>query len=199
MNFDALNLLTPDMQAIPKYTPDPANRCIKAHYPGDGKVILVGVADNNFIFWLSVNGLDETQKNSRIFEHIQNMTPAVYGSEAIVLERKTPYAFEQFRHFYCAVIESADDILRQYASAKQQSKARGSDSDLIEQMQKQYRELLCRTDDPIADYSRHEALIREIKSHNDLRCAESNAVREMYIKLERLCSDIYNSYMTAAH
>lgn len=55
-----LNCLIPKK---PNYWPNQKFRCIHAHYAENNDVIIIGFADNNYIFWLSVTKMDDYETN----------------------------------------------------------------------------------------------------------------------------------------
>ena len=80
MDIAEYNLLTEENASIPKYVPNPAHRINRVYYTDRDEVIIVGIADNNFIFWLSVTGRDDRATNKKIFDHITSIEPTIFGS-----------------------------------------------------------------------------------------------------------------------
>ncbi|MBQ5338326.1 MAG: hypothetical protein J6Z40_04080 [Oscillospiraceae bacterium] len=100
-------------------------------------------------------------------------------------------------HFYTVQITSAEEILTKYQGAKH---AAGHDADkaLITKMKQQLAILSKCDPDPIKDYDKKEKLIKQIQSQSALRLSDNPKVRELYMELDKRCSDIYNEYMTIA-
>ena len=102
------NLLEPKK---PNYMPDPEDRLIQAYYGPDNDLILVGSADNNYIYWLSLTKADDTETNRQIVEWLTYCVPSDFGAAYLAL-RKTPYSYDQMMSFYCAEITCFADISR---------------------------------------------------------------------------------------
>ncbi len=114
MDIQKLNRLTPDNAATPKYNPYSGKSCVQVYYANNNKVIIVGVADNNYIYWLSVSKMDDIETNRSIFDYIYRLTPTVFGSISKVLESQTHYSYEQLTSFYSATLTQAEAILPHY-------------------------------------------------------------------------------------
>ena len=199
MNIDAYNCLTPDEAAVPKYTPNPKFRCIKVYYADENDVIIVGEADPNFIYWLSVTKMDDIQTNRMIVGYLLRMEPELFGHDSVVIEKKTKYTYEQLRSFYMVQISSADEILTRYQEAKRNSSSsQEAEQKRLAEMKKQLQILSRRGPDPVEDYERKKQLILKIRSQSKLRLSDNAKIRNLYERLDKLCSDIYNEYMTAA-
>lgn len=195
MNITEQNLLTEQYYETPKYKPDPKFRCIKAYYPNSEDVILVGEADPNYIFWMSLTKIGDTETNCAIFAYLSQTEPTVFGSDSRVI-RAAGYTYAQLQSFYMAELTCAEDILNRRRSGKQKAKQRGRDKQILRRLKSDLETLSRVTGDPVADYRQHEALIREIESQTDLRCSDNPAVTDAYNRLMQRCSDLYNAYMT---
>lgn len=192
------NCLTPENASKPKYMPNPDDRCIRVSYASNHDIIITGVADNNFIYWLSVTKADDIETNRMIFDYLHETVPTIFGSESFVLP-KTQYTYAMYASFYCAELEHADDILTHRNEKKKQCKKQETDSRMLRKMKSDIKKLSVRSSDPFADYEKYKELISHIQSQTHLRCSDDPAVVSLYNELYELCSDIYNAYMTAAH
>ena len=197
MQLESLNCLTPDVAVTPKYTPNPKFRCIKVYYVDNDDVIIVGEADPNFIYWLSVTKMDDTETNRQIVAYLKQTEPVLFSHDSTVTDEKTRYTYEQLKSFYTVQINDADEIVSMYCVAKQRSSST-SDQRLIAKMKKQLAILNKCDPDPITDYSRKKALIQQIRSQSALRLSDNPKVRDLYEKLDKRCACIYNTYMSAA-
>ncbi len=197
MNIEQLNCLTEDIAVIPKYVPNPKFRCIKAYYAQDNDVVIVGEADPNFIYWLSVTKTDDTETNRQIVAYLKQAEPKLYGHDSTVTDKKTKYTYEQLTSFYTVKITSAEEILTKYQGAKHAA-GQNADKALITKMKQQLAILSKCDPDPIKDYDKKEKLIKQIQSQSALRLSDNPKVRELYMELDKRCSDIYNEYMTIA-
>lgn len=115
------DLMTP---IKPNYTPDPRDRLIKAYYGEDNDIIIVGVADNCYIYWFSVTKTDDAETNRMILEWLNICVPTKFGHGYIAV-KKTRYTYEQIRNFYCAEIKNADEIIQKRKAANARSKTEG--------------------------------------------------------------------------
>lgn len=99
MNIETYNRLTADIAVTPNYQPNPVNRRIDFYYGDRNDLIIIGLADNCYIYWLSVTKLNDTETNRAIFDYISQLEPTVFGHEYIAL-KTTNYTFEDLRCFY---------------------------------------------------------------------------------------------------
>ena len=179
----------------PNYWPNPKFRCIHAHYADDNDVILVGFADNNYIFWLSVTKMDDTETNRLIVEYLSMLEPAEFGCVSVALD-KTNYAFDQFRWLYYTTITSAEDITERLRQAKSRSGGTRDDQNKIISKLQKMMSALSKSGNPVQNYQSNYDIFQEIWSMRYLRCSDNPKIREIYHQLELLSSDIYNTYMT---
>ena len=197
MNIEELNLLTEENMKIPKYKPNPKFRCIKAYYPNSEDVIIVGEADPNFIWWMSLTKIDDEKTNSAIFDYLSQNEPMIFGSDAQVVGA-AGYTYQQFRNFYMVELTCAEDIVTRRKAGKQKAKQHGEDQKILHQLRYDLETLSYSSGNPIRDYQRNEALIRRIQAQTDLRCSDNPEIVEAYNRLMQRCSDVYNAYMTEA-
>ncbi len=99
MNIQTYNCLTADIAEKPNYKPNPLHRRIEFYYTDDDRIIIIGFADNNYIYWLSVTKLEDTDINCTIFDHISQHQPTVLGHVYTAL-RKTDYTAQNLRGYY---------------------------------------------------------------------------------------------------
>ncbi|HOO06582.1 MAG TPA: hypothetical protein PLH83_08850 [Ruminococcus sp.] len=108
----------------PNYMPNPRDRLINVYYGEDNDIIIVGVADNCYIYWFSVTKMDDTETNRMILEWLNICVPTKFGHGYIAV-KKTRYTYEQIRNFYCAEIKNADEIIQKRKAANARSKTEG--------------------------------------------------------------------------
>lgn len=164
-------------------------------YGNDNDVIIVGVADNCYIYWFSVTKMDDDESNRMILEWLNICVPTKFG-HGYIAAKKTKYTYEQIRNFYCAEIRNADDIIEQKKLAAEKSRTLNCEGDLLQKLRSYRKKLSSSTGDPRKDYAKHKNLIRKIESQSYLRGSDDPKVRELYNEVDSLCSHIYNSYMT---
>lgn len=95
----ALNLLTEDVAVELRYVPKLEHRRIDFYYTGKDRVMIAGVSDNNYIYWLSETELSDKKTNQVIFDHIARVEPTRHGDMATVA-RKLGYGHQELRGFY---------------------------------------------------------------------------------------------------
>ena len=95
----SLNCLTEDVLIVPTYTPKPEHRRVDFYYVDHDQVLIAGVADNNYIFWLSRTRLDDVETNKSVFDYISCAKPTQFAHFDAVA-RKLGYGKEQLRGFY---------------------------------------------------------------------------------------------------
>ena len=197
MKVEEYNCLTADTACVPNYTPNPRHRCIQAYYALNNDVILIGEADPNYIYWLSVTKLDADAINRQIVDYVLHMEPTIFGHESDVLE-KTAYTFEQLRSFYFAPINQADDIILHLQEAKERCKSLETKVDFVQNLQHYLKVLSYETASPAAFYRKHKKKITRLQSMKYLHCSDNPEVRALYEQLDKCCASLYNAYMTEA-
>ena len=197
MSIQKYNCVTPENAVNPKYTPNPADRKIRVYYTDKNQVIIVGVADNNFIHWLSVTKMDDLATNRAIFTEITANEPKLYGHLYLAVE-KTKYSYEKVEGMYSAELRQAEMIVPHYEETKKLCKMREMRGKYIEILLCYLDMLSVTTGDARADYDQYKVLIKLIKSENYLRLSDNDTVRKLYQQLEARCFRIYQDYMTEA-
>lgn len=198
MDIQELNCLTPELYEIPKYVPNPEHRFIKVYYAEkEQEVIIVGVADNNFIYWLSVTKMDDVETNEKILDYITTTEPTIFGSESHVID-KTKYNYEKLRRMYWAEIKYAGNIMYHYKEMKELCRIREANGKYLEIMRYYANLLQTRTGSLSADCDRNRGVYQLLKNERYLLLSENGNVRKMYRQLEKMWSKMYNAYMTEA-
>ena len=64
----SLNRVAEDVSVIPNYTPKLEHRRVDFYYADNDQVLIAGVSDNNYIFWLSRTRLDDVETNKAVFD-----------------------------------------------------------------------------------------------------------------------------------
>ena len=68
------------------YTINPDHRQIDLYFTRDRRVIIVGTADNNYIFWLSVSACEDEAANGEAFDQITRQKWDTHTALYLVLE-----------------------------------------------------------------------------------------------------------------
>lgn len=197
MNIEKYNCVTPENADEPRYTPDPADRKIRVYYTDSEQVIIVGVVDNNYIYWLSVTNRNDLSTNRAIFAEITEHEPKRYGHFYIAV-KKTKYSYEKVRGMYCAELRQAEMIVPHYEKIKKLCRLREVKGKYIEILRCYQDMLAARTGDARADYEQHRVLIELIRSEQYLRLSDNETVRTVYQQLEERCDRLYQDYMNEA-
>ena len=191
------NYLTPEYAASPKYVPSPRDCFINVYYADDNNIIIVGVADNNFIYWLSVTKINN-KVNLAILDWLNICVPTLFESMGFAIKR-TKYTYKQVMSFHCAKVNEINDIIQQKKLALKKSQTENDDGNILQKLQSYRKRFSKCSGNPRRDYARHKVMIQEIKAKSYLRGSDDPKVRELYNEVDRLCSKIYNDYMTEIH
>ena len=95
----SLNRVAEDVSVIPNYTPKLEHRRVDFYYADHDQVLIAGVSDNNYIFWLSRTRLDDAETNKAVFDYISCADPTMFA-HLDAAARKLGYGSEQLRSFY---------------------------------------------------------------------------------------------------
>lgn len=193
---------------------------IKVYFTASGKLIIKGVIDNNYIYWLSITKPEETEINKAIFDFISkgkyeivsNVANALKyaGYDYNMLTRACAAQFKRrengwttpFRHFYgddekCNGKFFAQDIVNLYDKLKKQCEYTEADG--------KYEEILKNHLNYIKtlryeNYSKDVEPIAEIlEKQGYLAISQNYKIRDLYFECLDLCNQKYNDYMDAAH
>lgn len=69
-NIEELNLVTDKLAAKPNYSLENRETSIEVYFNDKNQVLIVGVVDNNYIYWASLTGSDDKEMNGYIFDYI---------------------------------------------------------------------------------------------------------------------------------
>ena len=225
MDIYHLNQVNASNAVLPGYRPDPRQQKIEFYLSMDGKVIIVGVLDNNYIYWLSVTSVGEKEINAAIFDSIANedytyvttlnnaLQEAGYSYEMLKgmyhgclfrtgepgMEWRTP-----FGHYYGSdQIEEngqffAQDLFLLPNVLKKKCEAREARGAYVDVMKTYAKLLKVRTGNPYRDYDAARHIIDIIQEETYLKFSENSEVKSLYEELCELSSSLYNAYMTMA-
>lgn len=196
MVVERYNYLNSSNSVTPNYMPNPICYRIRVYYPDAQHVIIVGEADNNYIYWLSVTKLKDAETNRMICDYISQLQPTVFGSIDQVLKSKTKYTYEMLETCYSVSLKSAKDIEKHYQIIKERCRFREANGKYLALMKYYLNILTALTSDPCHDYFEKRSLIELIRSESYLRVSDNPQVRELYNELDKCCANLYNAYMT---
>lgn len=205
------------------YTINPDHRQIDLYFTRDRRVIIVGTADNNYIFWLSVSACEDEAATGEAFDQITRRKWDTYTALYLALE-EAGFDYEDLEWMYhdriaqskqpgmawstpfghCYGTDDADngkffahDIAGFPDILETKCRIRAADG-LYFPVLKEYLRILEDGDDPLYYMSPDVRAIHEIlKQEQYLILAEDIKVREYYHAAAKKEAELYNRYMTA--
>lgn len=223
--IEKYNLITDKNIVKPNYHPRPENRSMKCIFLSDREILLLGMADNNYLFWISKTELSALEMNRDMIEFIlygeyENLASG--GEEFRVLDRvagkrKALYSVNFYQSFNSRGIKiwSSDaGISIEYGDGKgngrllakilmelpQKLMKLSTDREAGGSYKMVLRDYLKRMEtslpNPLEDYNRIKGILDILKSERYLLFSADAEVREMYCRLGQLGDDKYNKYMS---
>ena len=205
------------------YTINPDHRQIELYITRDRKVIVVGTADNNYIFWLSVSACEDEAATGEAFDQITRQEWDTHTALYLAL-KEAGFDYEDLAWMYhdrivqskqpgmawstpfghCYGTDDADngkffvhDIAGFPDILETKCRIRAADG-LYFPVLKEYLRILEDGDDPLYYMSPDVRAIHEIlKQEQYLILAEDIKVREYYHAAAKKEAELYNRYMTA--
>lgn len=205
------------------YTINPDRRQIDFYFTRDRRVIIVGTADNNYIFWLSVSACEDEAATGEAFDQITRQEWDTHTALYLAL-KEAGFDYEDLAWMYhdrivqskqpgmawstpfghCYGTDDADngkffahDIAGFPDILETKCRIRAADG-LYFPVLKEYLRILEDGDDPLYYMSPDVRAIHEIlKQEQYLILAEDIKVREYYHAAAKKEAELYNRYMTA--
>lgn len=205
------------------YTINPDHRQIELYITRDRKVIVVGTADNNYIFWLSVSACEDEAATGEAFDQITRQEWDTHTALYLAL-KEAGFDYEDLAWMYhdrivqskqpgmawstpfghCYGTDDADngkffahDIAGFPDILETKCRIRAADG-LYFPVLKEYLRILEDGDDPLYYMSPDVRAIHKIlKQEQYLILAEDIKVREYYHAAAKKEAELYNRYMTA--
>ena len=205
------------------YTINPEHRQIDLYITRDRRVIVVGTADNNYIFWLSVSACEDAAATREAFDQITRQEWDTHTALYLAL-KEAGFDYEDLAWMYhdrivqskqpgmawstpfghCYGADDADngkffahDIAVFPDILETKCRIRAADG-LYFPVLKEYLRILEDGDDPFYYMSPDVRAIHEIlKQEQYLVLAEDIKVREYYHAAAKKEAELYNRYMTA--
>ncbi len=205
------------------YTINPDHRQIDLYFTRDRRVIIVGTADNNYIFWLSVSACEDEAATGEAFDQITRQEWDTHTALYLAL-KEAGFDYEDLAWMYhdrivqskqpgmawstpfghCYGTDDADngkffahDIAGFPDILETKCRIRAADG-LYFPVLKEYLRILEDGDDPLYYMSPDVRAIHEIlKQEQYLILAEDIKVREYYHAAAKKEAELYNRYMTA--
>lgn len=205
------------------YTINPDRRQIDLYFTRDRRGIIVGTADNNYIFWLSVSACEDEAATGEAFDQITRQEWDTHTALYLAL-KEAGFDYEDLAWMYhdrivqskqpgmawstpfghCYGTDDADngkffahDIAGFPDILETKCRIRAADG-LYFPVLKEYLRILEDGDDPLYYMSPDVRAIHEIlKQEQYLILAEDIKVREYYHAAAKKEAELYNRYMTA--
>ena len=69
-NIEEINLITDKLQVKPNYSLENKTTSIEVYFNDKGQVLIIGVVDNNYIYWGSLTDSNDKEINRDVFDYI---------------------------------------------------------------------------------------------------------------------------------
>ena len=212
-----LNLVTRDKLVKPGYEQDlSSRRTIEfAYLPDNEKVVLLGSMDGSYPYWISETDISDIETNTAIVESMLRKDfsafTGIYGEVSRKLKDcyrrririlgndvNTPfghgYAKEQPQYWSRFI---AGDICSYYKRLKELCGERELEGRYLEFLQAYLKKLETETtSDPVKDYESKKILMDLVGTEDYLLLSDNRDIRDTYIRIRDVISDLYNTYMS---
>ena len=215
-DIQMLNLVNVQNRKNPGYPLDRKHTYLELFFSPKNDVLIVGVVDNNYIYWASLTKTNETEKNAAIFGEIaKGQFTSVSALHCVLSNVSLTYAeLKHWHHvehrrnpsgmFYTyGNPDEHASLFGNYISkypdeVRKRCRAREAESAYFDVMHT-YLEIISRYPENPLYYTQISEIIRIIQSDNYLLLSENIDIRQLYIQLQNKASERYNAYMTAVH
>lgn len=224
MDIKKLNLLHESNACKMNYKPNPNHRRIDVYFTLYDEVIIIGVIDNNYIFWQSITSIMDKETNALIFNYITNCDYEIVSNiyKALPNIGTTYKEFEEM-YYICIVKGRSIDTEwetpfgHNYGSHQLENNGRYFSNDIAVlptllkrkceirnaggiyiNMLRKYVELLNKNNtDSVKDYYSKKPIIDILESESYIKLSEDIVLRNLYNEAISKCNDLYNAYMSA--
>lgn len=222
-NIEELNLITENIQVTPNYSFENSVTSIEVYFDNAGKVLIVGVIDNNYIYWASLTDSSDKVMNGAIFDYISRgkIRKVSHLYQAIAA---AGLSFEEVKRWVkiCLRRKPGDPMSwltpfeANYGSTQIQHNGRFFAGDIAGYMDKDrkrcrfreaggayekvldyYLSIFDEDDGDALYYVRVKSLINLIEAEEYLYGSENPEIRRKYIELRKRAESFYNRYMSA--
>ncbi|WP_155830530.1 hypothetical protein [Butyrivibrio sp. NC3005] len=209
-----LNMLLSEPTATTRPNADLRNRRIDFYFEDD-KVLIEGLADIGYTFWLSKTDITDISTNAKICQHIlHDFVDVFYSTNKYYdgltkLFKKSILRIGDFTDSKWATpfgTYIGDDdktglfIAKSLVTFKSEidklCEAREDGGNYLSVMQAFLERLSQRTDDPILDYTTAAPWIKIMEDEDYLLCSKNEQIRELYLQLLKQYRDLHSRYMT---
>lgn len=223
-NIEELNLITETNQSKPNYNLENIETSIEVYFDNTTKVLIVGVVDNNYIYWASLTDSSDKEMNANIFDYISQgkirkaghlykaiaaaglSFEEVKGWVKISLRRKpgdpmswlTPfeanYSSTQIQHNGRFFAGNIAGYMDKERKKCRFREAGGA----YEKVLDYYLSVMDEDDGDPQFYFKIKPLIGMLEAEDYLYGSENPEIRRKYIELRKRAESLYNRYMSAA-
>lgn len=216
-NMNPLNQISQYGLVKPNYKQDlNSQRVIEfAYLPEEEKVILIGSMSGYYPYWISESDIFDAETNTAILESILHdefssfteMNGKIYQKLRDTYRRRIVIAGDDVRtsfdHGYAKEQPQywsrfiAGDISSYYQRLKNLCRERELSGKYLEFLKAYLKELETKTSsDPVRDYENKKTLMDLIRSEDYLYLSENKEIRDTYIRIRYIMTDLYNTYMS---
>lgn len=216
--IDDLNMVSHYEIVKPNYTQNlNEHRVIDFIYTSDKRVVLLGSMDGQYPYWVSETDIDNIETNTSIMESILHGNYSLFIREGGDLYWKLKNHYRRriyisgnnvrtpFDHGYSNDKDQlkywgrfiAQDIFYYHNRLKKLCEIREFNGRYLEFLQSYLETLKTDTSsDPVKDYENKKILMELIRSEDYLLLSDNKEIRELYIQIRDIISELYNTYMT---
>ena len=211
-----LNLASRYGLVKPGYRQDLSSRVLEfAYLPDDERVVLLGSMDGSYPYWISETDIGDIETNTAVVESILRKDFSSFTGMTGELSRKlkdcyrrrilvsgqdvkTPfghgYAKEQPQYWSRFI---ARDIYSYHNRLKDLCRERELDGRYLEFLRAYLKKLETETaSDPVKEYESKKDLMDLIRSEDYLLLSDNRDIRDSYIRIRNVISELYNAYMS---
>lgn len=216
------NLVNQHTKVESNYDLSSRQSSIKIYIDRKGNLIILGIVDNNYIYWASLTNTDDKELNEKIFNHIANDEFSIVSKEYLALktrgieykdlcqwysatlvrETKNNMAWKTpFGHYYGTdQINNngsyfANDVCHLLGTLQSSCEFRECNGEYIKVLD-HYRNLLLQNDD-YSYYTQIKSLEEILQKEDYLKVSKNIEIRELYTQCMDIISQLYNCYMSA--
>lgn len=186
-----------------------------AYLSEEEKVILIGSMSGYYPYWISITDIRDTETNTAILEKVlwdsfssfSELSGEIRGKLKDAYRRRimiadgdvrTPfghgYAKEQPEYWSRFI---AGDISAYYQRLTAFCRERELDGRYLVFLEAYLKELETETSsDPVKDYENKKVLMDLLKSEDYLYLSANKEIRDIYIRIQNVMGDLYNTYMS---
>lgn len=223
MKIQSLNLINKNTKVNPNYDLSNRRTHIELYFNTLNDLLIVGVVDNNYIYWASKTKVYEKEINEEIFNYIENKSFELVSNENSVF-KSINISYEElkmwyktslvrtsehnmawmtpFGHCYGAdQIENngkyfANDVAGYLKDLLRKCKFREAGGSYIKILD-YYLDILKKDDNNIYYYKEVEDLIKLLENENYLVVSDNEGIRQKYLLIKQISANLYNQYMSA--